>query len=736
MAVLAAMTPLAYPSQVRDVLIVYSDERLRPANMEADPALQETILAHDPSVDIHTEFLDQARFSGPDYDAAVVRFLMEKYRYRAPTVIVAASDAALTLFVRHRSELFPGVPVVFLVVGRERMAELSPLPADVVGAVAEFDYWRTAVQALELHPNAKRIVAVSGASPTDRDQVERMQRELAGVRLPVPVTFLRGLDVEDLAERLAALGEDTVVFTLGFERDGAGRPFTPYESAQIIAGASSAPVFAPYSTFLGTGVVGGWVLSFSGMAKQAARMVNQILDGAPAEKIGTTESAPVELVLDWRALKRWGVPPERVPPEAVIKFRDPTFWDIYGRVILISAAIILVQGLLITALLYERRRERRMAEALRESELRMRLVERASRMSRWTWNVARAEPAAGGQNSSHDSALISSASEPSAISVDEALARAHPADRNVLEQAIGAAIASDEELDVEYRTIEGEDVRWVAVRGRPGQGQESGQMSGIAFDVTQRKRAELQAAEDRAALTHIARTAVLGQLSASIAHQLNQPLAAILGNAEAALALLQRDELDREQLKSICADIAQEDHRAADIIDRLAALFRRRERDRASLDINELVNETLELASADLVRRGIAITLELSSNLPLVAGERVQLQQVVLNLVVNAADAMATTDDGDRVLLVSTGAAGDEVILEVVDRGTGIAEDALPKLFEPFWTSKQNGMGIGLAICRGIVAAHGGMLSARNNEHGGATFRVVLPGLGERDHGG
>ena len=189
--------------------------------------------------------------------------------------------------------------------------------------------------------------------------------------------------------------------------------------------------------------------------------------------------------------------------------------------------------------------------------------------------------------------------------------------------------------------------QWLAARGRSAQGG-SPQLLGVALDITPRKLAEAQAEEDRAALRHMTRVSLLGQLSASIAHQLNQPLAAILSNAEAAQKMLQRDPVDLAELREICDDIVAEDHRAAEVIRRLGALFKRGSPKLVPLDVNELVRDTLDLIRTNLLTRHVTVSIELGAELPSVDGDRVQLQQLLLNLIVNAADAMDATPHGER----------------------------------------------------------------------------------------
>ena len=287
------------------------------------------------------------------------------------------------------------------------------------------------------------------------------------------------------------------------------------------------------------------------------------------------------------------------------------------------------------------------------------------------------------------------------------------------------AVENDEELNVEYRVVQPNQVRWFAARGRVEQ--DGGRLRGVAIDITQRKVAELEAEQDRTALRHMTRVSLLGQLSASIAHQLNQPLASILSNAEAARKMLRRDDVDLEELRAICDDIVSEDNRAAQVIRRLGALYKRGEREVRPVDVNELVRETLGLMHTDLVTRQVTVTTELAPALPMIEGERVQLQQVLMNLIVNASDAMHGSPESARMLSVRTVQTGDAVRIDVGDRGPGIKPDELERIFDMFWTTKPAGMGIGLAICRSITTAHGGTLTAQNNADGGATFSVTLP---------
>ena len=250
---------------------------------------------------------------------------------------------------------------------------------------------------------------------------------------------------------------------------------------------------------------------------------------------------------------------------------------------------------------------------------------------------------------------------------------------------------------------------------------------GADADVTARKQSEQEIAQQRSHLAHVARVSNLGQLASSLAHELNQPLGAILRNAEAAELFLAEPSPDLDEVRAILADIRKDDQRAGTVIDRMRALMKRREVQRRRLDLGLLASEVVALVRPDAELHQVRLWLEPSPALPPVQGDPAQLQQVVLNLLLNAMDALSDNPPGSRLVTVRARAAGKTVEVTVSDNGQGIAADKLPRLFEPFFTSKPNGLGMGLAISHDIIEAHGGRLRAENNATGGARFTFTLP---------
>jgi PAS domain S-box-containing protein len=268
---------------------------------------------------------------------------------------------------------------------------------------------------------------------------------------------------------------------------------------------------------------------------------------------------------------------------------------------------------------------------------------------------------------------------------------------------------------------------WFEMRVEPLQRAEGGAIV-LHVDVTRRRRAEDDARRQRDELAHVLRTATMGELAGALAHEINQPLAAILTNAQAARRTLAGPSRDPVEMQEILTDIGADAKRAAEIIGRLRALVRKQEATSEPVDLNGLITDMARVLRHDLDRRGIAITFSLQAALPPVDGDCVQLQQVALNLLVNASDAVTAAGGGRREIAITTAQPDpDTVELSVSDTGIGVPETDLERIFAPFVSTKREGLGMGLAISRTIVAAHGGRIRATRNPERGITIHVRLP---------
>jgi two-component system sensor kinase FixL len=308
--------------------------------------------------------------------------------------------------------------------------------------------------------------------------------------------------------------------------------------------------------------------------------------------------------------------------------------------------------------------------------------------------------------------------------------RLHPNDRETTRQALEAAYR-DGTYQTEHSVLlpDGQ-VRWISCQGRLELGEDNQplRLLGVSLDITRRKQAELEAKAHRNEAAHLLRVASLGELSSSMAHELKQPLAAILSNAQAAQLLLSEENFDVQQLRDILDDIVADDKRAGAVIDRLHLLIKRGEPQPELLEANQLILDVLKLMNHELTGRSVQIVTDLNGDALPIHGDRVQLQQVLLNLILNAVDAMSQSMNNDRTLtLRSSRLADDFVRISVSDTGHGIPPGNEEAIFEPYYTTKLEGLGLGLSLSRSIVAAHGGHLRAESHGSQSATFHCTLP---------
>jgi len=322
------------------------------------------------------------------------------------------------------------------------------------------------------------------------------------------------------------------------------------------------------------------------------------------------------------------------------------------------------------------------------------------------------------------------------LELDVILQRIHPEDREPLRLVLEKARSGYGIYDVEFRAVlPSGEVRWIGARGRvefDSTGKPAFARS-VSHDITRQKEAEKETQNLRREIAHVDRVSMMGQLASALAHEINQPLGAILRNAEAAELLMQDKSPDLDEIRAILADIREDDQRAGNVIDRMRGLLKRQDLDRRPVYASELVGEVAALVRSDAAARHIQLEVTVAANLPPVFGDPVHLQQVLLNLIINGMDAIDEASGGDRRLSVTAALDGAKAIeIAVNDSGRGIPTDKLTHIFDPFFTTKPNGMGMGLPISRTIITAHSGRLWAENKEEGGASFRFTLP-IAEKD---
>ncbi len=578
------------------VLILYPyDERLPATQIAGENARERLQEATSGKIDVFSEFLDLSRFPEDAHVDRMARYMAEKYSDHRPDVVIALGEPATRFIVNHREAIAPDAKVVFSGFSRDSASKLN-LPVDVVGAFSRFDIAKTLELARSLQPDAENLFVIGGSAALDRFWLASARRDLAAAAKDYETTYLEGLAIDEFVERASRFPADSIVLFLSIFADSTGRNFLPKDAVGLVAAKASAPVYGPYDTYIGHGVVGGNTATFESMGDAVAGLALDALAGKPIVDV----DVPQTFFADARQLERWDLPESALPAGTALSFRQPDIWQQHRQLILGVIAVVALQAAIITGLLFERRRRH-----AAESESRLRLLE----------------------------------------------------------------------------------------------------------------------------LVHMNQSATAGALSASIAHELNQPLGAILSNAEAAEAILKGKTPDLGLIQQILADIRNDDQRAGDIIKRLRGMLKRRsEIDWQEFDLNEVVDGAINILRAEASKKQVAVSAEPSrSKLP-VRADKVHLQQVILNLATNAIDAMVEAAAEDRRLVLQTTLYGDsKAEISISDTGAGIPKDRLDSIFAAFYTTKPNGTGLGLSIARAIVETYGGKIWADNRAGGGAVFRFVLP---------
>jgi PAS domain S-box-containing protein len=372
-------------------------------------------------------------------------------------------------------------------------------------------------------------------------------------------------------------------------------------------------------------------------------------------------------------------------------------------------------------------RATQLARELHTSEQKVELASAAAGVGMWTWDIgnregwasAKAQGLLGLRNSEH-------------LTEARFMDTVHPDDRDTVKLVIERSMTTDHnELEVEYRVQpRGAETRWVSARGRVERNAAGTPilMRGVLLDISARRRSEIELQRLQGQLAHTSRVSMMGELATAIAHELHQPLGAILRNAEAAELFLEHEPPNLDELRAILADIRADDQRAREVIERLRALLKRRSIEPHALPLGEVLMNVAALTRADAAARCIPVEIDSGLGVPQIMGDGVHLQQVLLNLVLNAMDAIDGAKSRQRLITVRAEyRGGRQVDVMVSDTGPGIPPGDLGLIFEPFFTTKASGMGIGLSVSRTIIEAHGGRLWAQNNATEGATFRFTLP---------
>jgi PAS domain S-box-containing protein len=707
----------------RRVLVLHAYNYTFPATALVSDAVRKRWLERSPEgLEIDAEYLDLARRPDEAHASRMANFLREKYVGVHFDLLFVIGVSAIPFILKYRDVIGPGVPVVFSDVTRSTYEALQ-LPPDITGVINNSYPEKTLELAERLQPNARRLVVISGTDVVDLRWREIARTAIESQNAGLEVVYWSNLTHAELLRDVSRLPSDSIVMMLTFFADREGKRFIPRDVAAAVAKASAAPVYGIFDTYIGAGIVGGYTDTFESLGITAADMALEILSGTEVTKVPPKSNPKPAFRTDARAMTQWGLKESDLPLGSVVLFKQPTLWSEHRYLVLSTILIVGLQASFVTALLFQRRRRYQAEISLKESEERMSFTAASVNVGLWQFD----RTTNGMWATEHCRAMFGLAGD-RPLTRDTFLEIIHPDDRDVALAAIRQIRNAGEPAVTQVRILMEGQVRWISIRTRvrPDDHGAPNRFSGIFVDVTEQKAVESEAELQRQEVTHLMRVSVLGELSGAIAHEVNQPLTAILSNAQAALYLLADDPPNIAEVRDALQDIVQDVNRAGEVIHRLRSLLKKGETVLESVSMNALIDQTVALLRSEMIDRRIMVNMDLAAALPQLFGDAVQLQQVLLNLLVNAMDAMASTA-GTRTITISSRATQGCIEVFVRDRGPGIEVAQADRLFEPFFTTKTHGLGLGLTICSTIIEAHGGKIAVANDRTGGVVATILLP---------
>jgi PAS domain S-box-containing protein len=730
---------LALPASAatpKRVLIVHSFGSAAPPFTTHSTAFETELTAKmGEPVDLDEVSLDVARYASLDMEDALVDFMRARQSVWKPDLVVPIGSPAGVFVAQYRDRLFPlSTPIVYAGMDRRRLP-VGTLDRNATFVGESFDVRGWVEDILQIAPGTRNIAVVIGDSPLERVWVGIIKKEFEPFADHVSFTWLNDLPVEGILQRTKSLPPESFILHVLMMRDANGVTHNGDEVLRRIHAVANAPINGLFQHQLGMGVTGGRLYQAEAEGVEAARIAIRILRGEPATNFPPMIIPPLPPRYDWRELKKWEIDEKLLPKDSTILFRTPSVWQRHRGWLIGSVTVFFAQAVLIAALLTNLVRRRRAERSLSESETRVALAAEAARLGVWELDTTTSE-----MWMSDKCRELFGLAPDAPIGRNTVGERVHPEDRATRVEAIDRAIEAGGEYEIEYRVqVPDGKVRWINGRGRRMNGADGKptRLFGVSMDITDRKeaisarkRAEDEARRQREQIDLLGRASLLGEMTASLAHELNQPLAAIVANASAGVRFIDGGETELGALREIFYDIGSDGRRARGIIQNVRNAIKQGTSVRGRVAINSIVTNVAVMVRPDAAACSCQVQTSLTENLPLIEADPIQLQQVLVNLVTNSFHAMTETPVVDRRVEIATRLNDrGSVQITVRDYGTGVSAEMQERLFEHFYTTRSDGLGMGLAIVRSIIEVHGGQITAGNAEGGGATFDFWLPAV-------
>ena len=691
-------------------------EASRPGSVVFLTGIEQALRAsYSGTVDVVTENVGPVPPEPENYPARIGDWIAFKYGRMKFDAIIGVSFPPALLAKELRDRFWPDATLLLVLINEERWANPGAIPRSA-RVVLALDNKETVLSALQMLPDTRRVVVLGGASQRDKRTNGEIVKAIHELKPDLELIETAGLSLEETKARIHSLPERTIIVVGSFLFEPNGQKLDVPQLVDEFYQVANAPLFADSDMALGKGIVGGAVMSVHGAAEVVGEQLVQLLKGADPDSLATRE-VKNSFIVDWRQLKRWGISERTLPPDATVLYRQPTAWEQYRRYIVAFVSVLGLLLALVAFLLLERQKRRK------EEELNSAMLESLPGLAML---VNRQGEILRTNQVHHEAEAIEDAASMAARpgrQYGEYL-RELAGDGLAISSPVEQVIAGSRSSATAELPLSSDD-RWIEVRALQLPNQQSGSLI-VHLDITQRKKDELERTRSRTEIYHLNRVAAMGQLAASLAHELSQPLAAIMSNAEAAQRFARRPEPDMVEIREALDDITRDDKRARGVIQGMRAMLKKENVTIEPVDLNQIAISVVQMIRNEATLRGMRIELALRPSAVMVKGDQVGLQQVVLNLASNGLDAMTDTM-AERCLTIRTEVEANAGMIWVIDNGPGVSPELRDKLFQPFFTTKHTGLGMGLSICQSILESLGGRIDLKNHNGRGAEFCVALP---------